>query len=255
MPSIQIDEDAGVRYLQFGAHWIQGAMRINRPWALELEYSRDMMFALLLHGGGWPRSILQIGLGAGSIAKFLYRYRPRARIEVVEIDPEVIMTAWQYFKLPEESPRFRIEIGDGYRYVADCRKRFDLILLDGFDAKAEAGRMDSPAFYRYCRARLAPNGILVANLIGKRRRPVESIERIRKVFDGRVLALPPNEVNTIAIAPVDSAIQVGLDGLQSRARRLKVDTGLDLMPTLTRLLKSRAASQASRLKAALDPLR
>jgi len=255
MPSIQIDEDAGVRYLQFGAHWIQGAMRINRPWALELEYSRDMMFALLLRGGGWPRSILQIGLGAGSIAKFLFRHRPKARIEVVEIDPEVIMTAWQYFKLPEESRRFRIEIGDGYRYVADCRKRYDLILLDGFDAKAEAGRMDSTAFYRYCRARLAPNGILVANLIGKRRRPFESIERIRKVFDGRVLALPPNEANTIAIAPLGSVVRVDLDGLQPRAQRLKAETGLDLMPTLTRLRQTRAALQARWLRVAPDPLR
>lgn len=235
MPSIQIDEDEGVRYLQFGAHWIQGAMRIKRPWALELEYSRDMMFALLLRGGGWPRRILQIGLGAGSIAKFLFRYRPKARIEVVEIDPEVIMTAWQYFKLPEESRRLRIEIGDGYRYVADCRQRFDLILLDGFDAKAEAGRMDSPAFYRYCRARLAPNGILVANLIGKRRRPVESIERIRKVFDGRVLALPPNEANTIVIAPIGSPIRTSIEQLRSSARQLRSATGLNLLPTVTSL--------------------
>ena len=235
MPSIQIDEDEGVRYLQFGAHWIQGAMRIKRPWALELEYSRDMMFALLLRGGGWPRRILQIGLGAGSIAKFLLRYRPKARIEVVEIDPEVIMTAWQYFKLPEESRRLRIEIGDGYRYVADCRQRFDLILLDGFDAKAEAGRMDSPAFYRYCRARLAPNGILVANLIGKRRRPVESIERIRKVFDGRVLALPPNEANTIVIAPIGSPIRPSIEQVRSSARQLRSATGLNLLPTVTSL--------------------
>lgn len=235
MPSIQIDEDEGVRYLQFGAHWIQGAMRVKRPWALELEYSRDMMFALLLRGGGWPRRILQIGLGAGSIAKFLFRYRPKARIEVVEIDPEVIMTAWQYFKLPEESRRLRIEIGDGYRYVADCRQRFDLILLDGFDAKAEAGRMDSPAFYRYCRARLAPNGILVANLIGKRRRPVESIERIRKVFDGRVLALPPNEANTIVIAPIGSPIRTSIEQLRSSARQLRSATGLNLLPTVTSL--------------------
>ena len=48
MPSIQVYEEEGVCYLQFGAHWIQGAMRINRPWALELEYARDMMLPLLL---------------------------------------------------------------------------------------------------------------------------------------------------------------------------------------------------------------
>lgn len=235
MASIQIEEDEGVRYLQFGAHWIQGAMRISRPWALELEYTRDMMFPLLLREGGWPRSVLQVGLGAGATAKFLHRHRPQARVEVVEIDSEVIVTAWQFFRLPEESRRFRIEIGDGYEYMADCRRHFDLILVDGFDAKAQAGRLDTPSFYRHCRARLSPQGMLVANLIGKRRRPVESIDRIIKAFDGRVLALPPNEVNTVVLAAAGPPIRIDSGQLRASARRLRTATGLNLLPTVTSL--------------------
>jgi hypothetical protein len=48
---------AGVRSLHFGSHWIQGAMRIARPYALELDYTRDMMLALLL------RSARRVGRG------------------------------------------------------------------------------------------------------------------------------------------------------------------------------------------------
>jgi len=71
-----VSEEDGVRYLHFGSRWIQGAMRIARPYALELEYTRDMMFPLLMRtGGGWPRTVLSIGLGAGSIARFLLRER------------------------------------------------------------------------------------------------------------------------------------------------------------------------------------
>ena len=63
--SIDIREEAGVRSLHFGSHWIQGAMRIARPYALELDYTRDMMLALLLRSGvRWPRHVLMIGLGA-----------------------------------------------------------------------------------------------------------------------------------------------------------------------------------------------
>ncbi|MEP7062594.1 MAG: spermidine synthase, partial [Betaproteobacteria bacterium] len=29
--SIEVSEEDGVRYLHFGTHWIQGAMRIARP--------------------------------------------------------------------------------------------------------------------------------------------------------------------------------------------------------------------------------
>jgi len=236
MPSIRINEEAGVRFLQFGAHWIQGAMRINRPWSLELEYTRDMMFPLLLRQqAAWPRSVLSIGLGAASLTKFVHRHVPAARLEVVEINPEVVMTAWQFFALPQESRRLRIEIGDGYDYVAKARKRYDLILVDGFDAKVRAGDLDSPAFYRRCRARLTPGGMMATNLVSRRGRPTASIDRVRRAFDDRVLALPPNEANTIAIASVGRKILVGRDALRDRARKLRIRTGLNLLPTIARL--------------------
>lgn len=235
MSSIRISEEEGVRYLQFGAHWIQGAMRINRPWALELEYTRDMMFPLLLRDSAWPRSVLQIGLGAGSTAKFFHRHRPKARLEVIEIDPEVVMTAWQFFRLPDESSRFRIEIGDGYRYMATTRRRFDLILLDGFDAKVRAGNLDSPAFYRNCRTRLTGQGMMVTNLVSRRGRPTASIDRIRKAFGNRMLALPPAEANTIVIAAVCAPVRVSCDRLRTSAKKLRAATGLSLLPAISRL--------------------
>ena len=125
--SIRINEERGVRYLQFSPHWIQGAMRLSRPWALELDYTREMMMALLLRNKrGWPGSVLQIGLGAASITKFLHRYLPKTKLDVVEIDPEVVLNAWQFFEMPPESDRLRIEIADGYKHVVMTRKRFGL---------------------------------------------------------------------------------------------------------------------------------
>ena len=83
---IDISEQAGVRFLHFGSSWIQGAMRIARPWSLELEYTREMMAALLLRDDShWPRKILLIGLGSASLTKFLYRNYPLAHLTIVEI--------------------------------------------------------------------------------------------------------------------------------------------------------------------------
>ena len=99
--SIEVSEEEGVRYLHFGSRWIQGAMRIARPYALELEYTRDMMMPLLLRrGDAWPRTVLQVGLGAASLTRFLHRHRPRAAQTIVEIEPQVIAAAVQSFKLP-----------------------------------------------------------------------------------------------------------------------------------------------------------
>ena len=239
MPSIKISEEAGVRYLQFGAHWIQGAMRVNRPWALELEYTRDMMFALLLRRKAtWPRRVLLIGLGAASLTKFLYRHCPGAQLDVVEIDPEVILTAWQFFQLPQECRRLRVEIGDGYRYVAATNTRYDLILADGFDAKVRAGNLDSPSFYRNCRAHLKPGGILVTNLVSRRGPPSASIDRIRRVFGESVIVLPANEANTVTLAKAGAALPVSAAFLQRAARNLKTQTGLNLASTVSALVSS-----------------
>src|SRR5512134_2739579 len=165
MSSIQISEERGVRYLHFGSRWIQGAMRIARPYALELEYTRDMMFPLLLRaGGGWPRTVLSIGLGAGSIARFLHRHRPRAAHTVVEIDADVIACARHHFKLPPESPRLRLTIDDGADFLQAADREYDLILVDGYDGKGRTGMLDTLPFYCNAQAHLSERGVLAANV-------------------------------------------------------------------------------------------
>ena len=112
---IDIREEAGVRTLHFGSEWIQGAMRIARPWNLELEYTREMMASLLLRDA--PRKVLLIGLGAASLTKFLYRQYPLAHLTVVEIEPAVVAAARQFFKLPEDPKRINLVIGDGAEFM------------------------------------------------------------------------------------------------------------------------------------------
>jgi spermidine synthase len=238
MSSIRITHEAGVRYLQFDSRWIQGAMRLARPWALEIDYTREMMMALLMRPDrGWPRSVLQIGLGAASITRFLHRNLPKAKLEVVEIDPEVVLNAWQFFRLPEESARLRIELGDGYNYMVTTRKRFDLILVDGFDARGRAGRLHSLPFYRLCRTRLSDGGMMVTNLLSRRKRTKANADPIRKVFDDRVLVLPPCDANTVVVAKVGASIRLTVDEFRASARKLKTRTDLNLLPTVTRLAK------------------
>jgi spermidine synthase len=190
--SIEVSEEAGVRFLHFGSDWIQGAMRLKKPFALELEYTREMLACLLWRDWrDWPRDVLLIGLGAGSLVKFLYHRLPATRLHVVEIDPRMPPFARTHFGVPGDSGRIAIEIADGARFVAESALRFDLILVDGFDHRAKAGALDTPDFYRSCRERLAPNGIMATNLFGNRRGFETSVKRISKAFDANMYVLPP----------------------------------------------------------------
>jgi len=235
--SVDISEESGVRYLHFGSDWVQGAMRIARPWSLELSYTREMMAGLLLRGPGrWPRNALLVGLGAGSLAKFIYRNLPECRITAVEINPQVEYIARQYFKLPDDLQRIRVIIEDGAEYMLRGESRFDSILLDGFDEDARAGALDTLPFYQACRARLSDNGLLAVNLLGHNRGFQASVQRMRAAFDGRVVVFPScDSGNTIAFACAGTPVDTTLEAMRERAVQLKKTSRLDLLPTISRL--------------------
>lgn len=237
---IDISEDGGVRYLHFGSEWVQGAMRIRRPHALELAYTREMMAGLLLRDAdAWPRTALVIGLGAASLTRFLHHHCPQTRTQVVEIEARVVAAARQFFKLPDEDQRLAVHVGDGVRYVMETERKFDLILVDGFDRNARAGALATQPFYEACRARLAEDGVLAVNLFGQLRGFKTQLKRIGDAFDGRVLALPESDSgNVVALAARGEAMTLSTTALRERAMQLKADTGLDLVPTLKRLEKS-----------------
>lgn len=238
--NIDISEEAGVRYLHFGSSWIQGAMRIARPYALELDYTREMMVPLLLNDADWPRRVLQVGLGAASVTKFLHRHRPQAKITVVEIEPRVTAAARQFFKLPDDDERIEIHHADGADFVIDSAAAYDLILVDGFDAEASTGRLDTLPFYLDCRARLAEDGLICVNLLSRRKDFRQSVKRLEEAFDGHAMAFPScDSGNAIALAAVPPTRATPLGELRAAATRLKRDTGLNLLPTLARLAQSR----------------
>ena len=237
MSSIEVSEERGVRYLHFGSELVQGAMRIARPWALELEYTRELMLPLLIRDdAGYPSSVLQIGLGAASVTRFLHRHRPQARVTVVEIDPRVVATAREFFKMPEESERLRVVVGDGHEFLSAHRGRFDLIVVDGFDEKGRTGSLETVEFYSSCRAHLTTRGVVSANLLTRRRGIAASEARMREVFGKNVLVLPPPEAgNTVALMATHPPIDDSLEELRRRAEELRRASGLNLLPALSRL--------------------
>jgi spermidine synthase len=247
--SIETSDEAGVRYLHFGSAWIQGAMRIARPWALELEYTREMMLALALRADeDWPRTVLQVGLGAASLTKFIYRHRPQARQTIVEINPGVVAVARQVFKLPDDAERIDIHIADGVEWMKQDTGRYDLILVDGYDHNARFGALGTEDFYRDCRARMSKRGLLGLNLFGRSRGYAQQVENLTAVFKQRVLPLPANEEgNAVAFAAEGDRITLDIPSLHSEAEWLYRETGLKLGSSLVRLDRALAERESDKL--------
>ncbi len=193
-----VHEVAGTKALHFTIAEIQSRMQTGRPDALDLEYTRRMMAALLFKPQ--PERLLMIGLGGGSLAKFCYRHLPDAQIKVLEINPHVIALRDE-FCVPPDDARFTVRCGDGAELVRQTRHAPDLLMVDGFDNEGQPPALCSQRFYDDCHDALQPEGLLVVNLYAGHPQHELFLARLRRSFDDQVLAVSDADCsNTIVFA-------------------------------------------------------
>ena len=205
LPEVTISESDGVRYLHLGTPWIQGAMRIDDPLAIELEYVRRMMVWMLLCD---PATLatghaVQLGLGAGAITRFCAK-KLKMRTTVVELNPRVVDACRIWFRLPAASEKFEVIDGDALAYVTapEHRDTADVLCVDLYDHEAASPVLDSARFYRACFDLLADGGVMTVNLFGRDASFETSAARIAAAFGAHaVLTLKPTrEGNTVVLA-------------------------------------------------------
>ena len=224
-PEVVVSEEEGVRYLHLGGDHIQSAMRIDAPDDLELDYTRTMMAFLLFHPR--PRDCLMVGLGGGSIPKFIYRRLPGVRTRVVELNPAVITAARSLFKVPGESGRLRIELGDGAKAVHAMQAGCDLLFVDGFDDGAQVPALVSDEFYAAAYRALRETGVLVVNFFGHDRRFDRYLKRIEAAFSGSVICLDAREDGNVIVFALKGAPEsITWEELRRCAARLEEKLGL-----------------------------
>jgi len=224
--TVYVSERFGVRSLHIGSDTVQSSMRLSRPNDLELAYTRSMMAFLLFVE--LPQRVLLVGLGGGSVAKFIYHRLPDTSVEVVEINPAVVAIARQCFHVPEDDERFVIKVGDGAERVTMVRPRPDVIAVDGYDAEAHVPELSTREFYRACRSRLRPGGMLVVNLWGGDRDFQEVLQRIEDAFPAGTLCLPAARPGNIIVLGFERApAELRWSALLRRAADLEKELGLE----------------------------
>jgi spermidine synthase len=220
-----ISEADGVRYLHLGTPWVQGAMRMSNPRALELEYVQRMMAWMLLRPSAelTRGHALQLGLGAASITRFCHSVL-RMRTTAVELNPTVITACRLWFQLPHDSARLTVLEADAALFAADPThaETAQVLNVDLYDHDAASPVLDSAAFYRDCFRLLADGGVMTVNLFGRDASFERSAARIAAAFgDDAVWSLrPTKEGNTIVVA-AKGLVMPGRDMLAARAENIE----------------------------------
>jgi spermidine synthase len=235
---IEVVETHGVRALHFGSEARQSAMALATPERLEFPYLRAMLIALVFVAE--PRRILVLGLGGGSLVRFLLRHYPGVRIEVVESRTAVVDVAREYFGLPEQ-PGLRVRIGDGGEHLQRLMRQgapeFDLILIDIFDDEGLAPVVPRHDFFAAVLSLLAAHGAVCINLWSSHEESFRAVMRLIKLyFPGNAFSLPvPGRGNVIGMGLQREIACPRLKDCLPVAQRLEQGLGIEFPRLLSRL--------------------
>ena len=118
---------------------------------------------IIAHGSA--RSVLVVGGGDGGMIEETLKHHCLEQVVMVEVDHSVVELCKKYFPNLShgafDDPRLELIIADGSEYVSKTKQHFDVIIVDSPDPVGPAKSLFSEKFYRDCRLRLAPGGVLV----------------------------------------------------------------------------------------------
>ena len=140
---------------------------VNDPAFLDYDYIR--IYEELV---GWQMQkrssidALFIGGGGYTFPRYMEAAYPGARIDVVEIDPEVTRVVYEYLGLPR-STTIRSFNEDGRWFVMNSKDkgRYDFIFGDAFNDLSIPYHLTTKEFNQQMKELLKPDGFLIANLI------------------------------------------------------------------------------------------
>lgn len=110
------------------------------------------------------KDILVIGAGDGGVVRELARYDTVERIDLVEMDNQVVEACRMY--LPENAcrlsdERVHIYFDNALRFIRRCKAEYDLIIVDSVDPFGPSEGYFTREFYGICYNALKDDGIMV----------------------------------------------------------------------------------------------
>jgi SAM-dependent methyltransferase len=156
------DLNRGVRFLR-ADHSVIGA-QFTRDRSPGFSFLHQLESVRFLRPDA--KDMLQIGLGIGSLPSALMPYGIKA--DVVEIDPEVVRFAREYFDF---STLGDVYVEDARTFLGRIDRRYDLIVHDTFTGGSTPEHLLSLEVVQRLRDILRPGGVLALNFVGYQRGP------------------------------------------------------------------------------------
>jgi spermidine synthase len=209
-------------YMNFGyrgSQYVESIYDLLDPGSLPAEYTRYMTLAML-YAAKLERGAF-VGLGGGRTASYLVNSFPAFRLEIAELDPEVIRLAKKYFAVAE-GERLKINAQDGRVFLARTRNIYDVVFLDAYRGPFVPFHLMTKEYFELVKKRLAPGGVVAQN-----------VEPSTMVLDSAILTIGSVFRNVETFDAGGNVVIIAYDGepipdarLRERARNITAQNKL-----------------------------
>jgi spermidine synthase len=111
------------------------------------------------------KNLLVLGMGAGGSIQASRAVAPEIEIDAVEIDPEVVRVAGEFFGLPKNDSKLHVHIADARPWLAEHAVQSDLVNIDLFQGGPYVPfYLTTVEFFQMVRSRMTDDGVLMVNV-------------------------------------------------------------------------------------------
>jgi len=139
--------------------------------------------AMLAHPS--PKKVLVIGGGDGGVAREVLKHKDVERVDVVEIDRDVVEVVMKYMpSVPSgafNDPRCNLIIEDGKEYVKRTEEKYDVVFMDVTDDVGPATELFTSGFLKMVKRVMEEQGILIIQALGSLEHEMKAKEIARWV--------------------------------------------------------------------------
>lgn len=230
LAAFDVRESQGVRWIQIPDGTVQSVMLLQEPAYPVFGYIRAMLCSLLFVQK--PGKLLNMGLGSGSIERFLLTELSDIALVSVEIDARMIEIAKKYFRIPPDHP---ILAQSAQNYLSANQDLFDILLSDICIRRGAANAQLTSDFISHAARAMNRGGVFTINLMpNAESEVVEVLIALRGTFPWILIYDVPDADNMILFCTLRPAPSV--DELTQRTTALHQTTGLDLLPICRQLI-------------------
>lgn len=165
---------------------------------------QEMITHLAMNSHPDPKSVLVIGGGDGGVLREVVKHDTVETAILCDIDEAVIRVSKKYLpgmSIGFQHPSVQTHIGDGFKFLADRKNEFDIIITDSSDPEGPAETLFQKPYFELLYGALKEGGVITTQ--GCAHCPFSPCRRLRWHAESMTMTcpVPSKETNKFFLQP------------------------------------------------------